>query len=902
MSFRWLAFTCAVLAVPLLVALADRHVYRSGTVAEPVRFYIPNLSKEVEGKIELIMYEPDHKYDADHTLGFGGRVENTFCWTFSGFWVARLLVRIPENALPGLEGMTITLGDEDFFVAGEQVRAWEKVADPELAKRKLVLPGDVALAVPNMFGHVPSLPWISPSIMNWPGDVHYLRAVGQTALIPILLVWGLIFWLGQKRSASGQAWSRQVLGLEAPELTLPDSPGDRHRNRIWNWGSFLFLLGSLAFLEIREPYYFCQCDTMVDIFPQVLVGCRSIWQGEFPDYNPYLFLGSPLASLGVYSLTYPPLHLSYALARHVLGQEYATMEVFAILHLLAGYFATRALGCKVGLSPLWANLTALSFVLSGAMLIMGRSWSNFIPLVVWLPVLFLGLVRLRRGPVGWQWVLGMGLASGLPFHVGFSQVAVYINGFFVLAVLFLVLTGSLSRGRALMVAPALCLGAAIALPLVYQQWRAAQGLAREKQLGNDWGIAKGLPASLLPYPLTEAQIPSGWGNAEIHYQGHFYFFGGILALAFLAQLAGLIFFRPRGNQWGGQVWTFCAVVALWLALGDAGGFWGLLEHVPLLQFINRHPMRLMPCVVFFVCFAGALFLNRLLALANWRRCEMAVAVLALVLLGVHVVQCRSAFLLFHFQPYPGLPDAWQNVVRTNGQSTGRIHSWAPVDSPDLDYGSLVGYNIAGVYEVPTLRGMNAVLEGKALVKIIVLNAETFKVYGVRWHIQYPAERLPPLPSPYAVSWVAHAIGRHQTYLRVLAPGSLVPVATEPGGGALTELKEVDPLAFCTADRTRGLNLRLHGRGIDVDIAHLAEDQKVVVNFLHYPEMRAFVDGQSVKCFSDGYHRILVVLPARGQTLALRYSPPWATGLWLGLAAAALAVALAWVLRKRQGGS
>src|SRR5207249_3528487 len=97
---------------------------------------------------------------------------------------------------------------------------------------------------------------------------------------------------------------------------------------------------ALTFLEWRDPFYFTECDNLTDCLPPILVGCRSIWQGVFPDYNPYLFLGSPLAGLGMYSLTYPPLYLAYALARHVLGQEYATLEVFAILHLLGGFFAT----------------------------------------------------------------------------------------------------------------------------------------------------------------------------------------------------------------------------------------------------------------------------------------------------------------------------------------------------------------------------------------------------------------------------------------------------------------------------------------------------------------------------------------------------------------------------------
>ena len=52
-----------------------------------------------------------------------------------------------------------------------------------------------------------------------------------------------------------------------------------------------------------------------------------------------------------------------------------------------------------------------------------------------MPLLLLGLLRLQRGPVGWLWIVLMGVSFGLTFHVGFTQAALYLNGFFCLAVL-----------------------------------------------------------------------------------------------------------------------------------------------------------------------------------------------------------------------------------------------------------------------------------------------------------------------------------------------------------------------------------------------------------------------------------------------------------------------------------
>src|SRR4029077_16388683 len=108
-----------------------------------------------------------------------------------------------------------------------------------------------------------------------------------------------------------------------------------------NWAGWLFLIGGFAALEWMQPYYFTQDDALVGELPGVLLGCRSLWEGTFPDWNPYVFMGAPLATIGFWAITYPPQLLAYAVARHVLGNEFATLEVFAALHLLAGFLAMR---------------------------------------------------------------------------------------------------------------------------------------------------------------------------------------------------------------------------------------------------------------------------------------------------------------------------------------------------------------------------------------------------------------------------------------------------------------------------------------------------------------------------------------------------------------------------------
>src|SRR3990170_2562387 len=123
--------------------------------------------------------------------------------------------------------------------------------------------------------------------------------------------------------------------------------------------------------------------------------------------------------------------MAYAIARDVLGNEYATVEVFAIFHILAGYAATYWASRLVGMGRMSAFAVSLSFVLSGSVLIMGRSWHTFIPAVLWMPLWVVAVMKMANGPVSWKWFLGTGAVVGIAYHGEFPQIWVYSMGFFV---------------------------------------------------------------------------------------------------------------------------------------------------------------------------------------------------------------------------------------------------------------------------------------------------------------------------------------------------------------------------------------------------------------------------------------------------------------------------------------
>ena len=881
-----------VLAMLLILAGSALFHYRSATCAQTVRLHFIGFTSKEDDQIKvLFLSNRDGLLVMPRLAG-----QATSYWFAEDVWIRTVLLEMPAEQLPRLN-LVVTIGEREHAFSGRDIQPRNHVSGEDSL---VTVPLDVVES---------SVPWTGPGYVNWPGDAAFLHVVWQTALLPSLLVLLFGFFMCRRASPAGTAWCRQLLGLEH------DLPRQA-TSRFWNWAGIIFLGGMLAFLEIREPYYFTQSDNLFECLPRILAGCRDIWLGEFPEYDPYIQLGGPLVSLGIYSLTYLPTLLSYALALHVLGQEYATVEVFCILHIVAGYYAIRVLGRNLGLGGFTGNLVSVSCVLSGSALIMGRSWFNFVPVFTWLPLLFLGLLRLgNAASPTWRWVVAMGLAIGLPCHLGFPQLSLYLTAFVCLGAVYLTAVRAIPVRRLLLFLAAILVGIGLAVPLMYQQWLFARQVGRDVVPSVNQGIALSLPALLLPYPLVQAELPPRFGNKDVQYMGQIYFFGGLLAFLFFFQLVGLAVFRPHGQQWTGQLWTFCALVALVLALGNRAGLWQLLTMVPVIGPVNRHPFRLLPFFVFFASLSGGLVLERFLA--NWRahphsagagRLTLLVAVPAALLLALHVYQSRTAMHVAGFRPYPDMPAALKAYLWQNGQPTGRVCSWGKYSHNDT-YALQMAQNMGDVYQLPTDLGVCPLVNGHELVKhersrLVGIPEEAMKAYGDRWHLIQDEQHLTPDSSVLASTWQTEVRPREDSFRRHFAFASFRFV-DNIDGVIVAELEGVDPLAFPEKNRGQSLPLRMHGLGIDVDVSSLAGDEIVVVNFLNYPHMRAFVDGEPVlnngvaRCFSDEWKRIMVRVSAGARSLEVRYRPPWSTGLWLGAATTACGLVLTWYCQRRR---
>ena len=807
--------------------------------------------------------------------------------TRPGYWecpercISQIYLHFPEppNASDGM--VHLKIGDKAFALPLRELESEEGV---------YWLSDKVVLRDPPRFA----------MCRNWPGMqpfVIYFLIRSVPGLATVLLL-ALAVSIGMREPFRSRFQSIFGLAPTSPAATTSAVTAER----CWNLAGWLFLIGSFSALEFMEPYYFTQDDALVGELPGILLGCRSLWSGVFPDWNPYVFLGSPLAIIGFWAITYPPQLISYAIARHLLGNEFAILEVFAALHLSAGFMAMRHLSRRIGMGAMSANLAALSFVLAGCILIMGRSWQPFIANAVWLPLLGIAIQRFREGPIGWKWILGVGLVLGLAYHSGFPQIVAILGMFLVVGVGTVALAESLPWRRLAAVAPALLLGIGLSMPLLWHHLQMTGG-GIERFVPAENGIYDELPGALLPYPIVETGLPTKWGSDHVEKMGHFYFFGGVFALLFALQAVAFWMCFPERKAWGRSWWVPCGIFALLMVLGEPAFLWKGIAALPMSKFFLRYSFRFYPWLAFCAVLSGGLVLDRILAMVKRRTMwEIVFGGAMLCILAHHLAMCRASFYSYGFRPYPALPTEFESTFHpykdvsfVGARNSRRMASWHPVRSPSPDFYAAMPLNLPHYYQVPSILGYDPVVEGQPRVTKMYdrLQQEpeaACKAYGVGWHL-FSYSDMPTTAPNQRFQTLENAILFEPAY-RGLLKAKMTTIAVERGT-TLKELAGVDALAFATAQPERALPMQLHCRGVDVDVAGLPAGTAVTINFLWYPQMSLELDGQPLAVGQDDWQRITTTLPTAGKALSLRYEPPWGKTCGVGAALCLAALVLAW---------
>jgi hypothetical protein len=693
-----------------------------------------------------------------------------------------------------------------------------------------------------------------------------------------------------------EPWLKRGLGVEGDEGDGGD--GRPWLNLSWLISGLAIVCGAFAYLEAVDAYYFTQDDNFCGMLPELLQGCRSFFAGIFPEWQPYQLLGAPSASLGLAGYTYPPTFLSYFIARYLLGNEYATLEVMALLHLAGAYLAAYWAARTWRVSGPLAMAVGLSYALSGYMLITGRSWANALSALAWLPLLFGFAGLMARGAVSWKWAAGLGLAVGAFFHTGFAQLWVYGLMFLALLMGLLVISGAVPFRRSLWCVPGVLLGIAIAAPMMYVQMKFGSSVSRPDP---GWGLVpQHFLAMLLPYPLVQVPHPQAYGNIGAERMGLFYYSGALFCV-----VGGLTLIAMAGARWSRRlisrnVLILCALIALLLACGNKAYLWPALHMVPWFDKF-RNAERFMPLFILLIGLGGAIVLQRSLEETKHGKVWMAAAALSVaILMAFCAGQAPPAHWTFADKPYPPLPDELKalfgSVDPVRPQRVGTVAPMLecplrPVPEPVKEYTFSMEQDFASVYGVPAIHGYAPLVWShdfyqKYVLKEPYLYTRSWK--GAPQSIIYEYRRRDELCKIYGVRWLT----LNPMYTGFFA--EYYPQLRTPGEHPalyVWSVPDVCPLAFSESNPGDGQPIEFDCDGVRVNVAGCPRGGPFIINFLAWPDFRVYADGRQIPFAPDQWGRIRVDLPPGTTMLQARYRPAWGKGLLLGGLMALAAVAL-----------
>lgn len=822
---------------------------------------------------------------------------SAWSWEVRDAWVKSLVLAGKPEALREVDTITVGVGRRlRVFNRDTWQAAWKPLVDARslsvAADWEVRTLGGETAGRNSVFGPFAHL-------LNWPSDAAILKRV---LLHPVVLVFVGLWLLVLVSYSVLRKRPVQPSLLDALVATriagISSSEGQRLGPRwttgpSWWLGGLAVLVACLWFLETPAAFHFTQDDNNVQFLPGMLYGCRAVWAGSVPAWNPHQFLGAPLAEVGTYALTYPLTYVSYALAHHVLDNGYATLEVFCLMHLAGGYCAFWWFSRRLGLAPPLCSAAGLCFALSGYALVAGSFWYYMTPTFLWVPLLGISVLRFAEHDPGWGWILGSGAAVGLYFHAGNVQMWTCAMGVYSIAILWVSLSGRNPRRRLLQALAALTIGVGVAAPLLVPQFLSVQGL--ERAGGGGPGALDGMHALLLPFPIGETHY---WGVESRfgRYFAQIYYAGTVFTLVWLASLATAWIYPRRLGRICANPLCVLALVTLLLSLGDPGVLWYLQAKLPVLEKFT-HPVKLLPLFHFFSLSAGAVVVHQLTSRTRSPvRWQVLCFVVVLVLLTYHVSLVRRSWNSFTDVPYPAMPRELDRLLKEDGKAA-RIVPVKSALSVGVDFPPGLADNYPTVYGIDSLSGLDPLVSFRPEYQQVErrLSADlldTLRRYGVTHLVLHgtgDSSRLreSPCVSCYTERKDLYRLEALRRYCANREP------CYEDREMSVFLLDNTAPIAYGGADPIQSFSVVKGPSRLIVDVSCLPSGGKVVINYLWYRAIRLSADGQRLTSWADDFGRIATTVPPNTRTVTVHYQSPWLLGIALGAAVIAAGMVIAW---------
>jgi hypothetical protein len=386
-----------------------------------------------------------------------------------------------------------------------------------------------------------------------------------------------------------------------------------YRNPDFIASSLLVVLGVLFFADVlftSKNFYFR--DILNFHYPLRKVLIDSYARGEWPLWNPYVYLGQPMLANPNYMAFYPSnlfhlfLPFNYAFKLHFV--------IHPILASLGVYFLQR----RLKLPPMACFAGAVAYAFSGIVLSFLNLY-NFVPSVALLPW------------IGWALLNAMQKRSSGPVLLFGALLALQILSFdlfialcdllllFSLALIYVLESSDRARDTIRIIRVGL-LGGLFAVGLTAIQILPTLELIPLAVRGTGFSLATVTQWSLHPMDLLNVIVPNLFGYpfslSRRLYWGEAYHFGreGYLVSffvgigAFLLALLSVWSMRRKALT----VFAALALVSGFLALGKFNPWWGwLYDYLPVFR-MGRYPVKLTLSLVLAISVLVAMGLEVLL--------------------------------------------------------------------------------------------------------------------------------------------------------------------------------------------------------------------------------------------------------------------------------------------------
>lgn len=162
-------------------------------------------------------------------------------------------------------------------------------------------------------------------------------------------------------------------------------------------------------------------DTLRQLYPWRTLSIRQWQEGKTPLWNPYNFSGAPLLA-NFQSAALYPLNVFFWFFAHV-----DAWTLLVILQPILAALFTYLYARKIGLAPLGAALSGISYGFSGFMMVW-LEYNTVGHVILWLPLLLLAVEQLAKKPTAF-WLMAFAAGNTLGLLAGHPQIYAYMLAF-----------------------------------------------------------------------------------------------------------------------------------------------------------------------------------------------------------------------------------------------------------------------------------------------------------------------------------------------------------------------------------------------------------------------------------------------------------------------------------------